>query len=65
LQQICFTAYGKAIDGICQYWTYPIWNGTRWKFIGASKHVTRSQKRGQMLDIINQNQTFFYYHLKP
>jgi hypothetical protein len=19
LQQICFTAYGKAIDGICQY----------------------------------------------
>ncbi len=33
--------------------------------LGRSKHVTRSQKGGQMSNIINQNQTFFYYHLKP
>jgi hypothetical protein len=31
----------------------------------GSKHVTRSQKGLRILNIINQNQTFFSYHLKP
>ncbi len=34
--------------------------------ISRSKYVTRSQKRHQMLNITNLNQTFFFcYHLKP
>ncbi len=31
----------------------------------GSKHVIRSQKRCQMLNIIGQNQPFFNYHLEP
>jgi hypothetical protein len=28
------------------------------RYMGVSKHITRSQKAGQMLNIISQNQTF-------
>jgi hypothetical protein len=28
--------------------------------LDGSKHITRSQKRCKMLDIINQNQTFIF-----
>jgi hypothetical protein len=43
--------------------------GHNWRLImimnTRSEHITRSEKGHQMLDIINQNQTFlFYYHLK-
>jgi hypothetical protein len=40
-------------------------NGSLHKQGGCGlKHVTRSQKRHKMLDIINQNQTFFLLPFK-
>jgi hypothetical protein len=47
-------------------WTQKVKPKIKLNVLRGLKHVIRTQRGRQMLDIINQNQTFLnYYHLKP